>query len=168
VNLDLYAMPGVDVAADAHALPFPDNLFTAIECDAVLEHVRYPEQVVRELIRVLAPEGHLHLVTPFCHPFHAFPSDYHRFTLEGLKSLAPNLDCVAEGWRTGPTATILVFAIEYLKLWSASSVWRSVVHGIAGWALFPFRYLDLLLFRSPRAGILGNHCYIWLRKPPIL
>src|ERR1700690_3669332 len=42
VNLDLFAVPGVDVAADAHQLPFPDSLFQRVECDAVLEHVRDP------------------------------------------------------------------------------------------------------------------------------
>ena len=37
INLDLFPMPGVDLAADAEALPFPDGLFTRIECDAVLD-----------------------------------------------------------------------------------------------------------------------------------
>ena len=55
LNLDLFPMPGVDVAADA-------------ECDAVLEHVPDPEQVLREMRRVLSPAGYLHLVTPFCLP----------------------------------------------------------------------------------------------------
>src|SRR5205823_13226272 len=55
VNLDLFAVPGVDVAADAHQLPFPDELFQRVECDAVLEHVRRPEDVMREIRRVFAP-----------------------------------------------------------------------------------------------------------------
>lgn len=165
INLDLFAMPGVHVAADAHALPFRAGQFTTIECDAVLEHVRSPEQVMREIDRVLQPGGYLHLVTPFCHPFHEYPKDYRRFTLQGLKELAPHLEVVAEGWRTGPTATLLVFTLEYVKLWFDFRPWRVLVHGILGWILFPFRYLDLLLFRSSRAGNLGNHCFLWLRKP---
>jgi len=164
VNLDLFAMPGVDVAADAEHLPFPDGVFQRVECDAVLEHVRHPEQVVREIHRVLAPGGFAHLVTPFCHPFHEYPKDYRRFTLEGLKELAAGLEPVAEGWRTGPTATLLVFGIEYAKLLLPFPFWRVAVHGVLGWLLFPFRYLDLLFFRTARAGRLGNHCYMWLRK----
>jgi SAM-dependent methyltransferase len=164
VNLDLFPMPGVDVAADAHQLPFRDSLFQRVECDAVLEHVRRPEQVMAEMSRVLAPGGYLHVVTPFCHPFHEYPKDYRRFTPDGLRELAGPLEVVAAGWRTGPTATLLVFTIEYAKLLLPWRWWRVAAHGVLGWTLFPLRYLDLLLLQTPHAGRLGNHCYLWLRK----
>lgn len=165
VNLDLFAVPGVDVAADAHQLPFADEIFQRIECDAVLEHVRRPEQVIREMQRVLAPGGYLHLVTPFCHPFHEYPKDYRRFTIDGLKELAAGMEVVDAGWRTGPTATLLVFTLEYAKALFPWKPWRVLAHGVLGWLLFPLRYLDLLLLRRPDAGRVGNHCYVWLRKP---
>lgn len=167
VNLDLFAMPGVDVAADAEALPFAGGIFARVECDAVLEHVQHPERVMREIERVLAPGGYAHLVTPFCHPFHEYPMDYRRFTLDGLKLLAGGLEPVAEGWRTGPTATLLVFAIEYAKLIFPWRIWRRAAHLTWGWLLFPLRYLDLAFYRTARAGRIGNHCYLWLRKPPL-
>src|SRR6267154_4259870 len=78
VNVDLFAIPGVDVAANAEQLPFPSDVFQRVECDAVLEHVRKPEQVMSEIRRVLAPGGYVHLVTPFCHPFHQYPNDFRR------------------------------------------------------------------------------------------
>ena len=165
INLDLFPVPGVDVAADAEQLPFPGGLFQRVECDAVLEHVRHPELVMREIERVLVPGGYAHVVTPFCHPFHEYPADYRRFTPEGLREIAPNLTVVAEGWRTGPTATLLVFTLEYVKLLLPWHAWRVLAHGILGWLLFPLRYLDLLLVRSPRAHRIGNHCYLWLQKP---
>ncbi len=166
VNLDLFAVPGVDVAADAECLPFRSGVFRRVECDAVLEHVRRPEQVMGEIARVLEPGGYVHLVTPFCHPFHEYPRDYRRYTLDGLKELCANgLELVAEGWRTGPTATVLIFILEYSKLLLPWRPWRAVAHFAVGWSLAPWRYLDLLFFRSARAGRLGNHCYVWLRKP---
>ena len=165
VNIDLFPLPGVDVVADAERLPFRVSVFTRVECDAVLEHVQHPDAVVREIGRVLAPGGYAHIVTPFCHPFHEYPRDYRRFTPDGLKELACGLEPVAEGWRTGPTATLLVFVLEYFKLLAPWRAWRALVHGVLGWLLFPARYLDLLLLRSPRAGRLGNHCYVWFRKP---
>jgi len=165
VNLDLVAAPGVDVVADAHALPFADDLFTRVECDAVLEHVRDPECAMREIERVLAPGGYAHIVTPFCHPFHEYPNDYRRFTPDGLKSMAGGLEVVAEGWRTGPAATMLVFTIEFAKMLLPFRWWRSLAHVVLTWTLWPLRYLDLYLRRQPYAHRLGNHCYLWLRRP---
>ncbi len=164
VNIDLFPLAGVSVVADAHELPFRCGLFQRVECEAVLEHVARPQQVVREIERVLAPGGYAHIVTPFCHPFHEYPKDFHRFTLDGLKELAGDLEVVAEGWKTVPTATMLVFVLEYVKLWFPLRPWRIFAHGVLGWGLFPLRYLDLLFFRTQRAGRIGNHCYIWLRK----
>jgi SAM-dependent methyltransferase len=165
VNVDLLAIAGVDVAADAEQLPFAADAFQRVECDAVLEHVRDPQRVMSEIRRVLAPGGYLHLVTPFCHPYHAYPNDFRRFSIEGLKELAGPMEIVAEGWRTGPTATLLVVVIEYIKLLLPFRAWRAVSHVLCGWVLFPLRYLDLLLLRSPEARRIGNHCYLWLRQP---
>ncbi len=165
INLDLYALPGVDVAADAERLPFGPGVFQRVECDAVLEHVACPEAVMREIERVLAPGGYAHLVTPFCHPFHEYPRDYRRFSPDGLKQMRGSLEVAAEGWRTGPTATLLVFVLEFAKLLLPWRAWRAAAHFILGWLLWPLRYLDLLLLHTRAAGRIGNHCYIWLVKP---
>jgi SAM-dependent methyltransferase len=164
VNLDLFGLPGVDVVADAAGLPFPDCVFQRVECDAVLEHVRLPDVVMREIERVLQPGGFAHIVTPFCHPFHEYPKDYRRFTLDGLEEMRGGLRVVAKGWRTGPTATLLVFVLEYLKLLLPWRWWRILAHGVFGWLFFPLRYLDVLLLRSRHVGRIGNHCYIWFQK----
>lgn len=164
VNLDIVLVPGVDIVADAERLPFRSGVFQMVECDAVLEHVRRPEAVVAEIGRVMAAGGYVHLVTPFCHPFHEYPADYRRFTPDGLRELTGSMEVVAEGWRTGPTATLLVVFTEYVKMLMPWRVWRAAVHFVLGWLLFPLRYADLLLFRSPRAMRIGNHCYMWLRK----
>ena len=165
VNLDLFPLPGVDVAADAARLPFPAGLFQRVECDAVLEHVSDPSAVMGEIERTLAPGGIAHIVTPFCHPFHEYPRDYRRFTPDGLQQMARGLETVAAGWRTGPTATMLVFTLEFVKLWLPWRPWRIAAHGLLGWLLWPLRYLDYLFFKSRDVGRIGNHAYIWLRKP---
>jgi len=164
VNVDLVAVPGVDVVANAEQLPFRAETFERVECDAVLEHVEAPYKVMEEIERVLKSPGYAHLVTPFCHPYHAYPADFRRFTLDGLKQMRGSMEVVAEGWRTGPTATLLVFTLEYVKGLVPSRAWRVVSHGVLGWLLFPLRYIDLVLFRSAAAARIGNHCYLWLRK----
>jgi SAM-dependent methyltransferase len=144
------------VSANLEALPFPDATFEVIECDAGLEHVGHVEAAVRELNSVLCPGSLFHIVVPFCHPFHEYPRDFRRFTPDDLRALAPDVEVVAEGWRTGPPATLLVLTLEWFNLWLQSRIWRTVVHGIAGWLLFPLRYMDVSLFESQAAGRIGT------------
>jgi SAM-dependent methyltransferase len=65
VNLDVAPLPGVDVVHDLDVLPLPleDGRFEVIDCQDVLEHVDLVP-VLRELHRVLAPGGRLHVRSP--------------------------------------------------------------------------------------------------------
>jgi len=65
VNLDIAALPGVDVVHDLNQmpLPFPAGEFSLVYAKDVLEHVNYV-QVLRELHRILAPGGILEIQVP--------------------------------------------------------------------------------------------------------
>jgi SAM-dependent methyltransferase len=164
LNLDLFPYPGVHVAADIHALPFGDDSIAAIECDAVLEHVLDPAAAVAECFRVLRCGGFVHIVVPFCHPFHAYPVDIQRWTTDGLRQLLSRFEILDVGIRTGPTATLLVVLLEYLKLLSPAFL-RRPVYAMFGWILWPIRYLDIWLNKRPEARGLANHIYALARKP---
>lgn len=51
-------------AGDAVSLPFPDESFDAVVCSEVLEHLPDYEAAIDELVRVLAPRGHLAVSVP--------------------------------------------------------------------------------------------------------
>jgi len=59
VNVDLFAVSGVDVAADAERLPFRPAIFQRVECHAVLEHVRNPARVSAKSIAYWRPAATL-------------------------------------------------------------------------------------------------------------
>jgi SAM-dependent methyltransferase len=164
LNVDLAPFSGVDLVADIQTLPFTDNSVAAIECDAVLEHVPRPIDAVTECLRVLRPGGLLHIVVPFCHPFHEYPKDYQRWTLDGLKQLLGRFQIIDAGIRAGPTATILSFALEYVKLISPKPL-KKMAYAFCGWLVWPFRYVDVWLNKKPDACILANHFYVLARKP---
>lgn len=65
-NLDIVALPGVDVVHDLDDLPLPfeDGEFDYIECIDILEHVRELPDVMRELHRITARGGVVHLTGP--------------------------------------------------------------------------------------------------------
>jgi SAM-dependent methyltransferase len=58
------AMPCVDFRCDLAAIPRPDASYDAIICSHVLEHVADDRAAMRELHRVLAPEGFAVLQVP--------------------------------------------------------------------------------------------------------
>ena len=84
-NQDIKAAPHIDYAAPLHQIPVEDGFFDAIICNAVLEHVENPEEVLAEFSRVCRPGGVLYLCVPFMQPEHLDPTDYQRYTIDGLK-----------------------------------------------------------------------------------
>jgi SAM-dependent methyltransferase len=163
IGLDLFAGPGVHLRANLERLPFPTDTIAAIECDAVLEHVRLVDAAVREMHRVMRPGALLHVVVPFNHPFHEYPTDYRRWTIDGLRELLAAFEVIECGVRTGPTATLLTFGLEYVKVVSPRPL-KKAAYAAAGWILWPLRYLDLLIYRAPGAHILANSIYAIVRK----
>jgi SAM-dependent methyltransferase len=95
-----------DVINDGHCLPFKDNSFDTVMIIAVLEHVKEPQIVVNEIHRVLKKGGIVYSTTPFLQPYHPSPTDYWRFTKEGLKHLFRDFDIKDIGVCAGPVSTL--------------------------------------------------------------
>lgn len=72
---------------DLEKIPKDDNIYDVVICNQVLEHVRHPGKVVRELVRILKPGGKLFLTAPQCAGIHMEPFHYFNFTKYGLQLL---------------------------------------------------------------------------------
>lgn len=83
LNLNILCGAGIDITGDAGSLPFRDASVGGIHCEAVLEHLEFPDRAVAEMYRVLAPGGLVFAATPFIQPYHAYPDHYQNFTLRG-------------------------------------------------------------------------------------
>ena len=81
---DLNFGPGVDFEADVSAMPFEDGSCDIVLNTQVLEHVKDPGKVCKELARVLKPGGLLFLTTPQSSPLHNLPWNFFNFTNLGL------------------------------------------------------------------------------------
>lgn len=66
----------LDIISDITQIPEPDASFEAILCVEVLEHVPYPISALRELSRLLKPQGVLIVTAPFCSLTHYAPYFY--------------------------------------------------------------------------------------------
>jgi SAM-dependent methyltransferase len=78
------------ILCDLGSVPRPAGVYDSILCNAVLEHVRDPDAVMKELRRLLRPEGFLVLSVPFLQPCHGL--DFRRYTREGMLELARAYD----------------------------------------------------------------------------
>ena len=86
----------LDAVADLRALPFPSDTFDGVLNVVTLEHVTDPQLVVREMARVLAPQGRLLLVVPHEWEVHQHPHDYFRYTRFGCELLLLRAGLVIE------------------------------------------------------------------------
>jgi SAM-dependent methyltransferase len=84
VGADLHPAPHVDVVCPSHALPFPDARFDVVLSTQALEHVPEPAATVAEMHRVLKPGGVLLVSVPLTAAYHPGPTDFWRWTQEGL------------------------------------------------------------------------------------
>jgi len=97
VGIDREAGEGVDVILDlTHSFDDVDaalqgERFGTIFCLSVLEHCEQPFRMAANLTSLLKPGGRIYISVPFAWKFHGYPSDYWRFTHEGVKKLFPEL-----------------------------------------------------------------------------
>lgn len=71
-NLDLRAMPGVDIVADLNEplAELPDDSVEAVYSRHVLEHIARFEELVAELHRVTCTDGRIEIIVPhFSNPY---------------------------------------------------------------------------------------------------
>jgi len=93
---------------------FSDGEFDFVISDQVLEHVQgNPQDVFSESLRLLKPGGIAVHTTCFVYPVHAAPSDFWRFTPNGLKYLARHFSEILE---VGGFGNRGIWVVDFLGL----------------------------------------------------
>lgn len=87
INYDIESNIQGAITGSLANTPFESDTFETIYCNAVLEHVADIDGVFKELIRIAKPGGVLVIGMPFLQPYHQCPSDYRRYTKDGLIEL---------------------------------------------------------------------------------
>ena len=70
---------------DGINIPFEDNYFDIIYSNQVFEHVRYPEALLKEIHRVLKPNGYFIGSVSYLEPYHSF--SFWNYTPYGFKEI---------------------------------------------------------------------------------
>lgn len=177
IGVDLAAGPGVDLVLDLTSdFALIDQVlagkrFGTILCLSVLEHCAQPFRMAENLTRLLVPGGAICISAPFAWKYHDYPSDYWRFTHEGIKLLFPEIEfderasCSSTSRRGEFLPLNHDLGKRALSAHAHQSPWRAITAstlrilgklGPLGW-ITPYRYLmaptNILMIGQRRADL---------------
>lgn len=79
----------LDIEADLNEpLPMESTRYDTVVLSDVLEHILAPEQLIREIRRILCVGGMLIGTVPFLYRLHEEPHDHYRYTIHTLRRMA--------------------------------------------------------------------------------
>jgi SAM-dependent methyltransferase len=166
--VDIAPGPGVDLVADIHDM----HMVTSGSVDfvtsvSVLEHVKNPQQAMKEIFRILKPGGIVYVNVPFIFPFHADPDDFYRFTYKGIDLLCDGFERIDSGFNRGPASTMVHLMVHFMAMLFSfnSRMLYGVNVDLFTWMLFWVKYLDKFLARYQMAYVIHAGSYFIGRKP---
>lgn len=162
VNLDSVALPGVDVVhnLDEFPIPLPTGRFEEIVCNDILEHIELVP-VLRELHRLLAPGGVLHIRSPHFTSRNVYMDPTHRrafsvstfdfFTLESSHGRHYYFDFGFSSIRTVEITFIMSFWLPWnyvmYRLVNFNAWWQRYYELTGLSRLFPAHNVNVTLIR---------------------
>ncbi len=140
----------VDAYFDGKSIPFTNGQFDVVICTQVLEHSTEPEILLKEMYRVLAPQGVLYITVPFVWSEHEQPFDFRRYTSFGIRALCANAGfaSVDVQFTTGIFGTLAQLLSAYVFERIGSRVW---VRGLVTLVVcFPVQLVGLFCDKACR------------------
>jgi SAM-dependent methyltransferase len=92
IGCDMRPGPGVDLVLNLHEIDLPDETAGCVLSLDTLEHVEEPWTALREMYRILKPNGIVVISSVMKFPIHDYPHDYWRFTPKAFESLLKPFD----------------------------------------------------------------------------
>lgn len=167
-NLDIIDGPFVDYVSDAHRLPFPDDSFDVVLAQESLEHFEDPFKAVCEIYRVLRPDGRFYVQLPFIIGYHPGPTDFWRFSKEGIRKLVEQagFNCERVGMSVGPATGFYRILVEFFATFFAlfSEKIYLPAKGFGALLFYPIKMLDPVLMKSPQCDRIAGGYYAIARK----
>ena len=159
--IDIYISKECTAVADAHYLPYKDKYFDIIIIQAVLEHVAFPNVVVREINRVLDFQGIVYSDVPFLQNVHEGPYDFTRFTHSGHRLLFKEFDEIKSGCNQGAFSSLLFIFSNTISSFTRIKILGPIIR--LCFSRFS-RFLDKLLSKEDNIDIACG-TYIICMKP---
>ena len=133
----------------------------------MLLHVRNPEKVITEILRVLKPEGLLYLNTPFVWAYTPDPTDFYRFSPDGLRVLCENFEELQTGYNRGPASTMCDLIVHFCAILFCFNNKRlyGVLADLFKVCFVWMKYLDKWIGNYDVAKVIHSGAFFFGRKP---
>lgn len=153
INLDIELYGNVNIVADGSKIPLASESVNVVILEYVIEHIADSSKIKDEIFRVITPGGFVYATVPFMQAYHGNPDDYYRFSISGFKTYWSKFECVNSEVFGGPTSALICMIKEYTSILLSfnNKTLYSILSQILILPLFPFKYIDLVLAKSPNA-----------------
>jgi GT2 family glycosyltransferase/glycosyltransferase involved in cell wall biosynthesis/SAM-dependent methyltransferase len=158
VEVEFSIFRHTDVVADAHRMPFDDDVFEAVVVMNAFEHYRDPVRVASELRRIMKPGGRILIRTAFLQPLHERPWHFFNCTRYGLEEWL-------KGFETDKLHVSDNFSPAYSVAWLASEAESALRQDISAASADAFadsrmgQFAEMWRHESKRTGPLWeNFC----------
>lgn len=167
-NLDLNYNSELDCCARAESLPFRSGCFELVVAQEVLEHVEGLRSAMSEMRRVLCERGTAYCQIPFVLGYHSAPTDFWRFSRQGIRQVFCEMgfDIEELGMSVGPAVGFYRIAVEFGAILASciSPMMYRPAKGTMALLLYPVKWLDPFLSRSPEADRIAGGYFVIARK----
>ncbi|MBL0882572.1 MAG: methyltransferase domain-containing protein [Chitinophagaceae bacterium] len=167
IESDVAHGPNTNIILDAHHIPFKDESFDLVIAQAVLEHVLDPFQCVKEIHRVLKPQGMMYAETPFMQQVHGGKYDFHRFTHLGHRRLFRQFTELNSGVIAGPGSVMAWSALYFMTGFAPTKKIDKMISFCGSFLVFWWKYFDYL-YNSQKGGVYDAACGLFFlgKKEP--
>lgn len=150
ITIDFVKMDNTDIIADIHNIPLEDNSVDCVFCTGTLEHVEYPETVLKEIVRILKKGGIAYIDVPFLQCYHPDPVDYWRFTLRGLELLCIRNGLMKNdsGVNIGGASALTWVLMAFSETIFPNRIINNIFSTLFSIAVSPIKYLDKLTIKN--------------------
>lgn len=159
VTVDKFITDNTVVIGDIHALPFLDETADCIICTGTLEHIEDPWLAAVEFHRVLKKGGKTYVATPFMQGYHPDPSDFWRFTEDGLIKLFGIFEKIDSGTLMGSGSGLSWAVIDFFRAMSDNKYISELLGITARFMFFWVKYLDFVVKRKRNNRLFASGYY---------
>ena len=167
-NMDIFPAKNIDIVGKAENIPLSDNSINLVITQETLEHVQDPFKAVAEIYRVLKPNGKVYCQLPFIIGYHPGPTDFWRFTKEGIAELIQKNGFKIEELKitVGNSTGFYRIAVEYFACLISIPVpfLYFIIKGFFSLLLYPLKWLDFLFSFSKQKDRIPGGYYVIAKK----